>query len=84
MEGVKEIRRRAWSLSGVLASPVRENDYAEKARRVELQRYAPVRRYDDLINPLSGDSRGLSRGLNRSLTNMRSLGSYATSMMPKR
>ena len=83
MEGVKEIRRRAWSLSGALASPVRENDYAEKARRVELQRYVPVQTYDNLLNPLLGSSRGLSRGLNRSLTNMRSLGSYAMLMTRK-
>jgi hypothetical protein len=35
-EKVKEIERRAHSLSGVLAAPVSEDDYAEKGRRVEL------------------------------------------------
>jgi hypothetical protein len=35
---VKEIERRVHSLSGVLASPVNEEDYAEKGRRVELRR----------------------------------------------
>ena len=35
-EKVKEIERRAQSLSDVLASPVSEDDYAEKGRRVVL------------------------------------------------
>jgi hypothetical protein len=38
-EKAKEIERRVQSLSGVLASPVNEEDYAEKGRRVELWRY---------------------------------------------
>ena len=42
VEGVKEIERRVQSLSGVLASPVSENDYAEKGRRVELRRFVLV------------------------------------------
>ena len=42
VEGVKEIERRVQSLLGVLASPVSENDYAEKGRRVELRRFVPV------------------------------------------
>ena len=37
-EMVKEMERRVWSLSGVLDSPVSENDYAEKGRRVVLRR----------------------------------------------
>ena len=37
-----EIERRVQSLSGVLASPVREDDYPEKGRRVELRRFVPV------------------------------------------
>ena len=42
VEGVKEIERRVQSLSGVLASPVSENDYAEKGRRAELRRFVLV------------------------------------------
>jgi hypothetical protein len=38
-EKVKEIERRAYLLSGVLASPVSEDDYVEKERRVELLRF---------------------------------------------
>jgi hypothetical protein len=82
-EKVKEIERRAQSLSGVLASPVGEDDYAEKGRRVILRRFVLVRVYDSLLIPRSGSSRGLSRGLNHSPTNVRSSGSYATSIMPK-
>ena len=41
-EGVRDIERRVQSLSGVLASPVGEDDYAEKGRRVELWRFVPV------------------------------------------
>ena len=40
MDGVRGIERRVQSLSGVLASPVSEDDHAEKRRRVELQRFA--------------------------------------------
>ena len=36
---MKEIERRARSLSDVLASPVSEDDYAERGRRVELQKF---------------------------------------------
>ena len=56
-EGVKEIEQRVQSLSGVLASPMGENDYAEKARRVELWRYASFRMYISLLIPLSGGLR---------------------------
>jgi hypothetical protein len=41
-EKVKEIERRAHSLSGVLAAPASEDDYAEKGRRVELRGFVPV------------------------------------------
>ena len=82
-ENVKEIERRAHSLSRVLASPVNEDDYAEKERRLELRRFVLVRIYISLLISLSGSSRGLSRSLNRSPTNMRLLGSYAASTMPK-
>jgi len=35
-EGVKDMERMLHSLSGVLASPVSEDDYAEEERRAEL------------------------------------------------
>jgi hypothetical protein len=82
-EKVEEIERRAQSLSGVLASPVSENDYAEKGRRVELRRFVLVRIHGSLLIPLSGSSRESSRSLNRSPTNMRFLGSYATLILLK-
>ena len=39
---VKEIERRVQSLSGVLTSPVSEDDYAEKGRRTELWWFVPI------------------------------------------
>ena len=39
VDGVKVIERRVQSLSGVLVSPVCEDDYAEKGRRMELRRF---------------------------------------------
>ena len=39
---MKGIERRVQSLHGVLASPTREDDYAENARRVELRRFVLV------------------------------------------
>lgn len=36
---MKGIERRVQLLSGLLASPVSEDDYAEKGRRVELRRF---------------------------------------------
>jgi len=39
---VKEIERRVQSLSSVLTSPVGEDDYTEKGRRVDLQRFVLV------------------------------------------
>ena len=80
---MKEIERRAQSLSGVLASPVGEDDYAEKGRRVILRRFVIVQVYNNLLIPLSGSSRVLSLSLSHSPINMRSLGSYATPIMPE-
>ena len=45
VDKVKEIERRAQSLSGVLASPVGEDDYAEKGRRAELRGFVLTRTY---------------------------------------
>jgi hypothetical protein len=70
-ENMKEIERRVHSLSGVLASPVSKDDYAEKGRRVALQRSVLVWIHISLLTPLSGSSRGLSRSSNHSPTNMR-------------
>jgi hypothetical protein len=50
-EGVKEIERRVNSLSGVLASPASEDDYAEKGRRVELRRFVLARTFISLLTP---------------------------------
>ena len=41
-EMVEEIEKRVQSLSGVLASPASEGDYAEKGRRTELRRFVFV------------------------------------------
>jgi hypothetical protein len=41
-ENMKGIERRVQSMYGVLASPAREDDYAENARRVELRRFVFV------------------------------------------
>ena len=82
-DSVKEIEQRVQSLSGVLASPLSVDDYAERGRRVELQRFVLVRLHTGLLIPLSGSSKGLSGSLNRSLTNMCSLGSYTMLTMPK-
>jgi hypothetical protein len=80
---MKEIEQRMESLSGVLASPVSEDDYAEKGRRAELRRFVLSQVYISLLIPLSGSSKRLLRSSNRSPNNMRLLGSYATSIMPK-
>jgi hypothetical protein len=58
-ENMKDIERRVQSLSGVLASPVTEDDYGEKRRRVELKRFAPVRISINLLIYISGSSRRL-------------------------
>jgi hypothetical protein len=39
---VKEVERRIHLLSGVLISPVNEDDYAEKGRRMVLRGFVPV------------------------------------------
>jgi hypothetical protein len=39
IEKVEEIKRRVRSLSGVLASPVSEDDYTEGVRRGVLRRF---------------------------------------------
>ena len=80
---VKEIDRRVQSLSGVLASPVSEDDYAEKGRRVELQRFVSALTFISLLIPLSGSLRGLLQSFNHSLRNMHSLGSYKMLIMPR-
>ena len=51
VEGVKEIERRVQSLSGMLVSPVSEDDRAEKGRRIELQRFVLIRMYISLLIP---------------------------------
>ena len=38
-ENMKDMERRVQLLYGVLSSPVDGDDYAEKARRVELRRF---------------------------------------------
>jgi len=38
-EGVREIEQRVQSLSSTLASPLNEDDYAEKGRRMALWRF---------------------------------------------
>ena len=38
-EGLEEIKQRVQLLYSVLASPVSDDDYAEKGRRVELRRF---------------------------------------------
>ena len=57
-ESVKEIERRVQSLSGVLASPVSEDDYAEKGRRVELQRFVPAQVYISVYLSLFQEAQG--------------------------
>ena len=42
IESVKDIEQRAQTLSGLLSSPVGQDDYAEKARRMELHRFVPL------------------------------------------
>jgi len=49
---VKEIERRVQSLASVLASPVSEDDCAEKGRRIELRRLVPLQIRINLLIPL--------------------------------
>ena len=46
---VKEIEQRVQSLSGVLTSPASEDDYVEKGRRAELQRFVLAKIYPSLL-----------------------------------
>ena len=57
-EGVKEIEQRVQSLSGVLAHPISEDDYAERARRTELRRFVLMWVFINLLIPLPGSSMG--------------------------
>jgi len=50
MNIVEEIERRVQSLSGVLTSPVGEEDYREKGRRMELRRFAFGQVYINLLS----------------------------------
>jgi len=75
------IEQRVQLLSGLLASPVNENDDAEKERRAELQRFVPACTFIGLLIPISGSSRGLLQSFNRSTNNIRSLDSYEMSIM---
>ena len=49
---MKDIERRLQSLSGVLASPMSEDDHAEKGRRMELRRFVLMRVGIRLLTPL--------------------------------
>jgi hypothetical protein len=55
---MKGIERRVQSLYGVLASPARENDYAENARRVEFRRFVFIWTHAKLLISLLGGSMG--------------------------
>jgi len=84
VEGLKGIKQRVQLLSGILASPVSEDDYAEKERRVELRRSVPsCTILISSLTPLSGYFVGSSQSLNHSLNNMRSFGSCTMSRMPR-
>ena len=78
-----DIERRVESLCGVLASPPSEDDFAEKARRVELQKFVFMQMHINLLIPLSGGLMGLSQNSNRSLKNTHFSNSYGTSITPK-
>ena len=67
---MKDVERRVHSLYGVLASPVSEDDSAEKARRVELRRSVFMQIHPNLLIPLSGSLMGLLRSWNRSPNSM--------------
>jgi len=80
---MKDIERRVQLLYGVLASPVRQDDYAENARRVELRRFVLIYKHVNLLILLPGSSTGLSQNLNRSLKNTHFSTSYGMLIMPK-
>ena len=73
---MEDIEQKARSLYGLLETPVREDDYAEKGRRLELQRFVLVLVRIGLFIPLSGSSIGLLRSSNRSLNDMHSSNFY--------
>ena len=77
------LKRRVQWLFGVIASPVGEDDYAEKGRRVELRRFVLAYMSIGLLIHLSGSSMGLLQSLNHSLNKVHLLGSCATPIMPK-
>ena len=81
---MKEIQQRVQSLSGLLASPVDEDDYAEKGRRVELLRFASsYTNTDQLTYLLSGSLKGSLQNLNHLPNKIWSLGSFAMPLMPR-
>jgi len=82
-ENVKDIERRVQSLYGVLASPASEDDFAEKARRVELRRFVFIQMHINLLIPLSGGLMVLLQSSNHSLRNTRFSNSYGTLITPK-
>jgi len=82
-ENVKDIERRVQSLYGVLASPTSEDDFAEKARRVELRRFVFIQMHINLLIPLSGGLMGLSQSLNHSVKNTHFSNSYGMLRTPK-
>jgi len=56
---VKGIEQRVQLLSGVLAAPVSEGDYAEKGRRLELRRFVLIWTSIALLSPLLGSLKEL-------------------------
>ena len=49
---MKDIERRVQSLYAVLSSPVSEDDYAEKARRVELRMFVFIQTTLSFTHPI--------------------------------
>ena len=56
---MKDIERRVHLLSSVLTSPVNEDDYGERTRRVKLRRSVPVQICVNVLIPPPGRLRGL-------------------------
>ena len=56
---MKEIEQRVLLLSSMLASPVSEDDYAEKWRRSVLRRFVPVRVHISMLIHILGSLKGL-------------------------
>jgi len=80
---MKDLERRAQLLYGVLSSPVSEDDYAERARRVVLQMFVFMQPPFPLLIPFSGSLMGLLENLNHFLNNMCFSNSCGMLMMPK-